>query len=80
MIISDLPHSERLGCLKALTPHIEEIVGMPMKKEKVFFGCPVYYSFGMNLSQASKHPKSGFLKKLGCDLESSVKKLKEDAK
>ena len=79
MKIEDLPHSERLGCLKALTPYIEEIVGIPMTKEKVFFGCPVYYSFGMTLNQASKHPKASFLKKLGCDLESNVKELRRQS-
>lgn len=66
--IEDLKHENRLATLAHQSIWIERTVGMKLK-ERIFFGCKIYKSFGMTFREATQHKERDLLLTRGCELE-----------
>ncbi len=68
--IQDLPHAERLAKLAEITPVVEVMMERDLPPGgRLYYGLPLYQSFGMTKLAALQDAKSDWLMLLGCDLK-----------
>ena len=70
--IEDLPHASRLDKLIKITPGVEVMLEMDLPiGGRIFYGTPLYRSFGLTKRAALQHGKSEMLLMRGCELKVS---------
>jgi len=68
--IEDLPHASRLAKLIEITPVVEVMLEMNLPAGgRIFYGTPLYQSFGLTKRAALQHGKSELLLMRGCELK-----------
>lgn len=65
--IDELPHKDIRDALKTALPHLSSVLGLANTKP-LAFGVPIYYSFGLNHREATRHPQAKLLMTKSCDL------------
>lgn len=71
--VGELPAPVASAALKDLSSLMESIVGIPyLPGEKLYFGRPIHYSFGLKRSEVQAHLHCNLLSMLGSELPLSL--------